>query len=92
MSIFENHTNLVKYENGNYLFKYGDKYGWIVTNRTESTYDMYPIEWLNDNDYKKVLGIFPSFPAVLTYLSEVDVMRFIVRLKEEITYGVKNVQ
>lgn len=100
MSIaIKNHTCLVKIDTkGNYVFKYGDNYGWIIMERKgeipdylggqSAIYELFPIHWINDNDYEIVLNKFPSFPAVMSYLTEIETMKLIIRLKEEITmYG-----
>ena len=51
----------------------------------KAIYEMFPIEWMNDNDWKVALEKFPSFLGVITYLTEVNAVKLMVLLKEEIT-------
>ena len=93
MSSFVNKEKYMEYGT-KWLFNYGN-YGWVIIkpeptkSGDEQLYAMYPIKW-TDDDYVKVFGVFPSFPAVLANLSEIEVIKFITKLKEEIImYGCK---
>ena len=93
---FETLSHFIKEENKMYFFRFG-KYGWIVKERenisetpeylggNKAMYEMFPIEWMNDNDWKVALEKFPSFLGVITYLTEVNAVKLMVLLKEEIT-------